>query len=290
MTIQNSLSAYTALIDEKLAETRSFISAQLNCSDKRLDQFLDYIKNRHGKMLRSSVLLLSGKLTGEITSIHIGVAGVIEMIHAATLLHDDIIDNSTTRRFMPTANSLWGSNQAVLLGDFLLSKAFLALANFERNDINSILTDTAAVICQGEMLQNTCKGNFKINVEEYLDIISKKPAVFFAASAQLGGIISNADSQTCKNLYDFGHNLGLAFQITDDLMDVTGAEHDTGKTAGRDFENKIPTMPIIKSIDFTKSQIMQYRQKALDIIEKFSDTPAALALKELTISATQTSI
>ncbi|MEN6383754.1 MAG: polyprenyl synthetase family protein [Phycisphaerales bacterium] len=290
MTMQNSSSAYTALISDDLARTRDFISEQMQSTDERLAQFFDYIKNRHGKMLRASVLLLCGRMTGEINKLHIGVAGVIEMIHAATLLHDDIIDNSTTRRFLPTANSLWGSNQAVLLGDFLLSKAFLALSDFGRNDINSIIANTAAMICQGEMLQNTCKGNFKINVDEYLDIISKKTAVFFAASAQIGGIISNADSQTCKNLYDFGHNLGLAFQITDDLMDVTGAEHDTGKTAGRDFENKIPTMPILKSIDFTKSQIMQFRQKALDIIGKFSDTPAALALKELTICATQTSI
>jgi octaprenyl-diphosphate synthase len=189
---------------------------------------------------------------------------------------------------LPTANSLWGTNQAVLLGDFLLSKAFLALSNFERNDINSIITDTTAMICQGEMLQNTCRGDFKIDVEEYLKIISKKTAVFFAAAAQLGAIISKADSKTCKLLYNFGHNLGMAFQITDDLIDVTGAENDTGKTAGRDFANKIPTLPIIKSIDFTKSQIANYRQKALDSIAIFNDHPAATALKELTICATQT--
>jgi octaprenyl-diphosphate synthase len=288
MAIQNSTSAHTALIADKLTDVRDFISAQLQSTDVRLSQFLDYVKNRHGKMLRASVLLLSGNMIGQITNLHIKVAGVIEMIHAATLLHDDVIDNSTTRRFMPTANNLWGANQAVLLGDFLLSKAFQILADSGRNDINSIIADTAATICQGEMLQNTCKGNFKISVDEYLNIISKKTAVFFATAAQLGGIISNADSKTCKSLYDFGHNLGMAFQIADDLVDVTGAENDTGKTAGRDLENKIPTMPIIKSIDFTKSQIMQFRQKALDTLEPFDSHPAASALKELTICATQT--
>ncbi len=263
---------------------------QSQCPDARLGEFLDYIKNRHGKMIRASVLLLCGKLLGEIDKLHIGVAGIIEMIHAATLLHDDVIDSGSTRRFQPTANNIWGANQAVLLGDYLLSKAFLALSNFGRNDINRIITDTAATICQGEMIQNTCRGNFKIEIEDYLNVISKKTAVFFAASAQLGGIISNADAKTCKNLYDFGQNLGIAFQITDDLIDVLGAENNTGKTTGRDFENKVPTMPILKSIDFTKSQIAQYRQNALDIIDSFTAGPAAKALKELTICATQTTI
>jgi octaprenyl-diphosphate synthase len=239
-------------------------------------------------MLRSAILLLCGKLTGEINKLHIGVAGVLEMIHAATLLHDDVIDNSTTRRFQPTANSIWGANQAVLLGDYLLSKAFLALVEFGRNDINAIITETAATICQGEIIQNTCRDDFKISVDEYLDIISRKTAVFFASAAQLGAIISNADEKMCKNLHDFGHNLGMAFQITDDLIDVLGAENNTGKTTGRDLENKVPTMPSLKGIDYTKSQIDQFRQNALDKLKDFGNHPAANALKELTLFATQT--
>jgi octaprenyl-diphosphate synthase len=288
MTTQSLTSAYAALIADQLSATRDFMSAQLQCSDVRLNEFIEYVNNRHGKMLRSATLLLCGKLTGEINRLHVGVASVIEMIHAATLLHDDVIDNSTTRRFQPTANSIWGAKQAVLLGDYLLSKAFLALIEFGRNDINAIITDTAATICQGEIAQNTCKGDFKISVDEYLNIISRKTAVFFAAAAQLGAIISNADEKTCKSLYDFGHNLGMAFQVTDDLIDVLGAENNTGKTTGRDFENKVPTMPILKSIDYTKSQIDQFRQNALDRLKDFGNHPAANALKELTIAATQT--
>lgn len=290
MTIENPTSAYTVLIADSLQEVRNFIAVQLQCPDQRLGEFLDYIKNRQGKMLRASLLLLCGKTLGELSRLHIGIAGVIEMLHAATLLHDDVIDSGSTRRFLPTANNIWGANQAVLLGDYLLSKAFGALSNFGRNDINKLITDTASKICQGEMLQNACRGNFKIEIEEYLNIISGKTACFFAAAAQLGGIISNADEKICKNLCDFGHNLGMAFQITDDLNDVLGAENNTGKTVGRDFENKVPTMPILKSIDFTKSQITQYRQKALDIIDSIAANPAAKALKELTICATQTAL
>jgi geranylgeranyl pyrophosphate synthase len=290
MTIENPTSAYAAPIAEQLQEVRNFIAVQLKCPDEKFGEFLDYIKNRQGKMLRASVLLLCGKTLGELNQLHIGIAGVIEMLHAATLLHDDVIDSASTRRFMPTANNIWGANQAVLLGDYLLSKAFLALATFGRNDINKLITETASKICQGEMLQNACCGNFKIEIDEYLNIISGKTACFFAAAAQIGGIISNADEKTCKKLCDFGHNLGMAFQITDDLNDVLGAENNTGKTIGRDFENKIPTMPIVKSIDFTKSQITQYRQKALNIIDSIADNPAAKALKALTIAATQTAL
>jgi len=283
MTVQNSTAVYSALIESELKETRNFMTQQLQCSDERLAEFTDYIKKRQGKMLRASVLLLCGKLTGRITKLHISIAGTVEMIHSATLLHDDVIDNSTIRRFQPTANRLWGANQAVLLGDFILSRAFAALLLFGRNDVNKIIGDTAGIICQGEMLQNKYRGNFNISVEDYLDIIAKKTAVFFAASAQLGAVISGADQQTSKNLYDFGLNLGIAFQIADDLADVAANENQTGKTTGRDLENKIPTLPTIKNTDFTKEQIVRYQQKALNIIACFNESPAAKALKELTM-------
>lgn len=288
MTSQNSTFVCSALIAEPLAQTREFLSKQLLCPDARLAEFIDYIRNRQGKMLRASVLLLSGKLFGEINQLHISIAAVVEMIHAATLLHDDVIDNSLSRRHQPTANSLWGANLAVLLGDYLLSRAFSTTAALQRNDINKILFDTAEIVCRGEMLESGCRGDFTIDVDEYLDIIEKKTAAFFANSALLGSIISGADANSCKILFDFGLNLGMAFQITDDLTDILGAEKDTGKTAGRDFENKIPTLPILKSFDFTKSKIAEYRQKAISALNVFADNDAAAALKELTISVTQT--
>ncbi|OHB53268.1 MAG: hypothetical protein A2Y10_00770 [Planctomycetes bacterium GWF2_41_51] len=284
MSDQKSTSGYSALIADQLAQTRDFLSNQIQCSDAKLCEFMDYIRNRQGKMLRSSVLLLSGKIFCQINPLHITVAAVVEMIHAATLLHDDVIDNSLFRRHQPTANSLWGQNLAVLLGDFLLSRAFSITTSLERNDINKILAETAEIVCLGEMLESACRGDFKISVDDYLNIIEKKTAVFFANSALLGGIISNADEKSCKALYDFGLNLGMAFQIADDLSDVFGAEVNTGKTAGRDFENKIPTLPILKSIDFTKSKIAEYREKALSSLNIFAAEPAANALKDLTIS------
>ena len=287
MTVRNLSSVSPSLIAEELIQVQKVLSEQLDCSDERLAPFIDYLKNRHGKMLRASVLLLSGKLFGDITELHIRIAAVVEMIHAATLLHDDVIDNGHSRRYRATANNLWGANMAVLLGDYILSKAFVATACLQRDDINRILADTAATICQGEMLQNACRGDSAISVEEYLEIIEKKTAVFFANCAQLGAIISGADENGCEALYNFGLNLGLAFQITDDLIDIVGTESETGKTTGKDVENKILTLPAIKGIDFTKSQIVHYRQKAISLLTGFGPNPAVLALKELADFITQ---
>ena len=287
MTTQNSSSLSSALIADQLAQTNDFLLNRLCCADDRLRPFTDYLGNRQGKMLRASVLLLSGQLFGKTNQTHIKVAAVIEMIHAATLLHDDVIDDGQSRRHRATANSLWGANMAVLLGDYMLSKAFVAAFELQRNDINEILAETAAAICRGEMLQNTYKGDSNITVEDYLGIIEKKTAVFFAACARLGGIIAGAEKTDCDALYDFGLNLGLSFQMTDDLIDIVGTENETGKTGGRDVENEILTLPAIKGIDFTKSQISYFRQKAVSSLDRFGQIPAAIALKELADSITQ---
>ena len=325
MAIQTPSVFSCALIADELAGVSEFFDAQLDCPDGRLKPFIDYLKNRQGKMLRASFVLLCGRLFGPATSLHIKVAAIAEMMHAATLLHDDVIDSGTKRRYHATANNLWGANFAVLLGDFLLSRAFVAVASLQRNDINRLLVDTATKICRGEMLQNVCRGDCSISVEEYLDIVEKKTAVFFADCCRLGAMISQADVQSCDRLYEFGLNFGLSFQIIDDLIDIFGAESRTGKTGGRDFGSKTLTMPVIhalkilnslqkdkllevldskqpdisritsilratKSLDFTKLQAEQYRQKALLALEPFGCRPGAAELKELVYSVTKTSL
>ena len=322
MTMQKTSPVCTELISGQLKQVRDFLSACLECSDNRLKPFIDYIKQQQGKMLRASVLLLSGQLSGNTNPLHIKIAAVVEMIHAATLLHDDVIDHGSRRRYQSTANDLWGANFAVLLGDYLLSKAFLSASSAQRNDINRILAETAETICRGEMLQNACRGDFGISMNEYLGIIEKKTAVFFANCALLGAVISGADKNTCTKLYDFGLNLGIAYQILDDLIDIISTESETGKTTGRDFGSKTPTIPAIfalsklssagqdellalfadknpdisriiellnsvKSIDFTKSQIAHYQQQAVAALDRLGSDSAVTALKELTLSATQ---
>jgi geranylgeranyl pyrophosphate synthase len=325
MAIQTPSVFSCALIADELAGVSEFFDAQLDCPDGKLKPFMDYLKGRQGKMLRASFVLLCGRLFGETTSLHIKVAAIAEMMHAATLLHDDVIDGGTKRRYHATANNLWGANFAVLLGDFLLSRAFVAVASLQRDDINRLLTETATKICRGEMLQNACRGDCSASVEEYLDIIEKKTAVFFADCCRLGAMVSQADAQSCDHLYEFGLNFGLSYQIIDDLIDIFGAESRTGKTGGRDFGSKTLTMPVIhalktlnsaqknelletldselpdisritsilhaaKSLDFTKLRAEQYRQKALLALEPFGCRPGAAELKELVYCATKTSL
>ena len=322
MTVENSSSACSALIADELAQTQKFLFEQLECSDDKLRPFIDYVRGQQGKMLRASVLLLSGRLFGQATALHIRIAAVVEMIHAATLLHDDVIDDGCRRRYHETANNLWGANFAVLLGDYLLSRAFVAAASAQRDDINRVLSETAATICRGEMLQNAWRGDFSLTEKQYIDIIEKKTAIFFANCALLGGIISGADKNACSGLYDFGLNLGLSFQIIDDLVDIVGTENQTGKTGGRDFGSKTLTLPAIfaltmlaaakknelqqlftaekpdmsrivsildsvKGIDYAKSQAVQYQQKALATLDSFGSNQTVSALKELALSATQ---
>jgi octaprenyl-diphosphate synthase len=311
-----------SVIADELADVKTFLFARLNCPEGKLAPFIDYLKERQGKMLRASSLLLSGKLAGELNPMHIKLAAIVEMIHAATLLHDDVIDDGSKRRFDATANNLWGANFAVLLGDYLLSKAFEIIATVQKSDISLLFTQMAQTICRGEMLQNAFGGDFSITIEQYIDIISKKTAVFFADCCRLGAMASGADKNICERLYEFGMNFGICFQITDDLVDICGTEEKTGKTVGRDFRSKILTMPTIyalsklspadknelislldsdspdashilsilasvKSIEFTKSQLELYRRKALAQIENFSDSPAARELKNLVSSATK---
>ena len=313
------------LISDELVQAGGFFDSQLDCPDDRLKPFMDYLKDRQGKMLRASFVLLAGRLFAPVASLHIEIAGIVEMIHVATLLHDDVIDIAERRRGRATANELWGANFAVLMGDYLLSRVFVAVASLHRNDINRLLAEMSGGICRGEMLQNACRGDFSIGIEGYLDIIEKKTAVFFADCCRLGAMASEADEQSVNRLYEFGLNFGLAFQIVDDLVDILDAESRTGKTAGRDLFTRTLTLPVIhaagvldssakselldmlgseradinrivsilntsKSIDFTKSQIAQYRQKAVSVLDDFGSQPAASAIKELAIRATQISL
>ncbi|MCD4831620.1 MAG: polyprenyl synthetase family protein [Anaerohalosphaeraceae bacterium] len=286
----------------QLVEVASVIKARLEVDDARLKPFLDYVKKRPGKMLRASMLLLSAAGLGEVKQVHIETAAAVEMIHAATLLHDDVIDDAQIRRGAPAANIKWSSETAVLLGDFLLCRAFKICTDLARNDIITILADMADTICIGEMTQNARSGDFTLGLDSYIEIIKKKTAVFFADCCRLGALTAGGDETNVERLADFGLNFGLAFQIADDLTDSLGSEARTGKTAGRDIYKKNLTLPLIHilksltsqgradlikkldngnmpldelslllrsndSVEYTKSQIAFYAAKALENLE-----------------------
>jgi octaprenyl-diphosphate synthase len=198
-----------------------------------------------GKMLRPALTLLSGRCFGLLSDDHIELAAMMEMVHLASLLHDDVIDQAQTRRGRTSANALWGNTQAVLLGDFVLSKAFAMGSTLRLSDAASILCKTAEAICTGEIQQNLRKGDWKLTEEDYLGIIEAKTASLFSACCHLGALAGKADVSAQIGLKNYGLALGIAFQITDDLLDILGDDNDQGKTLGTDLLNEKLTLPVI---------------------------------------------
>ena len=232
-------------IAEELMKVRILINQQLTHAETGdINGMLEQISSRCGKMIRPGLVLLAGRCYGKITDKHITVAAVIEMIHNATLLHDDVIDEGKQRRGLPTINSLWGNESAVLLGDLILSHVFKMCAKLELQ-VAEVIATAAVRLCKGELRQVAQKHHWQLNEAEYLDVITEKSAVLFNISCFLGGLLAGASESQAQSLADFGLNAGIAFQITDDLLDIVGDESKTGKTLGSDVNKHKLTLALI---------------------------------------------
>jgi octaprenyl-diphosphate synthase len=242
------LSEITAfgLIACQLGQVKELIDKQLAVSAKAGDikPLLECVSTRSGRMLRPGLVLLAGGCCGKITDEHIRVAAIVEMIHNATLLHDDVIDEGQKRRGLPAINSLWCNESAVLLGDFLLSRAFKMCAEMEPQ-VARVIAATAIRVCEGELRQVTQRQNWQLSESEYIDIITEKSAALFSGCCYLGGLLARANETQVQSLADFGLNAGIAFQITDDLLDIIGDESKTGKTHGSDVSKHKLTLAVI---------------------------------------------
>ena len=239
------------------------IEEQLSCCSGRpeLHRFLESFNSTGGKMLRPGLLLLSGGSVGKLTDRHIQVAAIVEMIHNATLLHDDVIDNGLQRRGESTVNNLYGNESAVLLGDFLLSKVFRMCADLQP-EIIGIIAYAAAQTCEGELRQTIQKHDWQLSEAEYIDIITEKSAALFRSSCELGGLLSGADKTETGSLREFGLNVGIAFQITDDLLDIVGDESKTGKSLGSDVDKDKLTLAVIhllRTVDENERDVVKDR-------------------------------
>ena len=240
-------------ISDSLEAVKECIARQLVAGSESVDRRLEHVAMATGKMVRPALVLLCGKCCGGAGDLHVEIASIIEMVHVATLLHDDVIDHADSRRNVETANSRWGNESAVLLGDFVLSKAFAMSARLDDSRISSVLADTAIRICAGELEQNAQRDNWRLSEKEYFEIIDAKTASLFGISCQLGAIAAGADEKTIKAFSDFGICLGMAFQVADDLIDITGLEKGEGKTLGRDIAERKPTLPVIHLIGTLKA-------------------------------------
>lgn len=213
-----------------------------------VNQVGEYIINAGGKRLRPLVHLLSARACGYTGMSHTQLAAVIEFIHTATLLHDDVVDGSERRRGQRAAHQVWGNAASVLVGDFLYSRSFQLMVELDSNPIMAILADTTNTIAAGEVLQLMQLGDIELDESGYLKVIGDKTACLFAAAARLGAVISNSPGEVEKSLANFGFALGQAFQITDDWLDYSGRDHALGKNLGDDLAEGKVTLPLILAL------------------------------------------
>ena len=244
--INNSYSELKNSVDEKLALVEEKIKLKLSSKVSLVDEMTNYHLRTGGKRLRALLTLGTAKICGYSKgSRDVNLAACVELIHAATLMHDDVIDNSEIRRGKKTINSIWGNQSSILVGDYLLSRCFEMMVEDGNLEILKLLSSTSAEISQGEVLQLQHKGEIDMLEETYLKIISAKTASLFAAATKVGSILSNKESKIKEALEFYGKNLGLTFQIADDMLDYNSEIKFFGKKIGNDFyEGKI-TLPII---------------------------------------------
>ena len=244
--INNSYSELKSSVEDKLILVEERIKSKLSSKVELVDEMTSYHLRTGGKRLRALLTLGSAKLCGyQKGSRDVNLAACVELIHAATLMHDDVIDNSDVRRGKKTLNKIWGNQSSILVGDYLLSRCFEMMVDDGNLEVLKLLSSTSAEISQGEVLQLQHKGEVDMLEETYLKIISAKTASLFAAATKVGSILANQDKKIKDALEFYGKNLGLTFQIADDTLDYNSDLKFFGKEIGNDFFEGKVTLPII---------------------------------------------
>lgn len=233
--------------------------------NKIVSEISSYLFKNAGKRIRPALLILCSKLCGYSGDEHITMSSLVETIHTASLLHDDIIDNSNTRRGQESVHTKWGPNITVLLGDYLYIKTISNSLKSRHRQIVQILTDVSSKMIGGELNEYYVSWNLDIDEHNYLDIINEKTASLFSASCQIGGILGNAQDKEEKILADFGTNLGMTFQIIDDLLDYSGDKKTMGKPVLSDLREGRITLPLIYTL---QNDGKKNRSRILDLLKK----------------------
>jgi octaprenyl-diphosphate synthase len=233
------------LINPHLYSVEERIRAQARSFDPAVEGYVSYVCDKGGKRLRPALALLAAGATGKITSSHVDLAVVVELIHVATLVHDDIMDGAELRRDQPTANAKWGNSISVLLGDCLFAHALRLATGFDNTDVCRRIADAAAEVCSGEIMQTQRRYDLKLSTADYYRIIEMKTAALFSVACELAAFISGAGPVVISALKTFGSKIGTAYQIYDDCLDLAGTEEETGKTLGTDIRKGKFTLPVL---------------------------------------------
>ncbi|MEP3639710.1 MAG: polyprenyl synthetase family protein [Paracoccaceae bacterium] len=236
--VADDMNGVNALIRERMASEHA----------PRIPEVTAHLVEAGGKRLRPMLTLAAARMCGYDGLYHVHLAATVEFIHTATLLHDDVVDESKQRRGRPTANLLWDNQSSVLVGDYLFSRSFQLMVETGSLRVLSILSNASATIAEGEVLQLTAAQNLATDENVYGQVIRGKTAALFSAATEVGGVIAAAPENHVKALFDYGDSLGMAFQIVDDLLDYQGEAATTGKNIGDDFRERKLTLPVIKAV------------------------------------------
>ncbi len=309
------------VIGADMAAVDQTLRSSLDSDVLLIRQVADYIIGGGGKRLRPALLLLTAGATGYRGTHHHVLAAVVEMIHTATLLHDDVVDESALRRGHPTANAEFGNAASVLVGDFLYSRSFQMMVALERPRVLAILAETTNAIAQGEVLQLMNAGDADLDETAYVNVIQRKTARLFEAAARLGAVLGDSDAATEDALARYGMHLGTAFQLVDDVLDYSGTADTIGKNIGDDLAEGKMTLPLIRalaigtsdeaavirhaiegggrtdfapvvaalestgSLSYTRARAVDEIERATDCLAALPDSPYAKSLLELTAFA-----
>ena len=240
--------AIQALVETDMQAVDGLITRRLESDVVLVNQLSSYIINSGGKRLRPMLALLMARACGYDGEKHVDIAAIVEFIHTATLLHDDVVDESDMRRGKETANNVWGNQAAVLVGDFLYSRAFEMMVDVDEMRVMNIMAQTTNIIAEGEVLQLLNINDAETSEERYFDVIYSKTAKLFEAACQLGGVLAGLPEDKEKAVAQYGVHLGTAFQLVDDILDYIADSEEMGKNVGDDLAEGKPTLPLIRAM------------------------------------------
>lgn len=277
----SNLDALHGLVNEDLKAVNRVILERMESPVALISQLAGHIIASGGKRLRPMLTLSTAKMCGYTGRRHIDLAACVEFIHTATLLHDDVVDESDLRRGNATANAVWGNKPSVLVGDFLFSRAFQLSVADGSLQVLDILANTSATLAEGEVMQLVTSNDTETSEDAYLEVITAKTAALFASACRLGGLVAERPSQEQDALASFGLNLGIAYQLVDDALDYSAAEKDLGKSIGDDFRDGKITLPVLLAFRRGSLQEREFWKRTMENVEQ-NENDFSLALNLIT--------
>lgn len=268
---QPTIDALVALTRDDIRDVNELIVRAMDSPVTLIPQLAGHIVAAGGKRLRPMMTIAAAQMCGYQGRRHIGLAACVEFIHTATLLHDDVVDSSDLRRGFASANAVWGNQASVLVGDFLFSRAFQVMTDDGSLDVLRLLSGTSAVLAEGEVLQLITSNDVDTSEDSYLQVISAKTAVLFAAACQIGAIVAARPKPEEEALESFGRNLGIAFQLADDALDYSAKQATLGKSVGDDFREGKITLPVILAYRRSDAEERNFWRRTLEQVDRQED-------------------